>query len=98
MAAYTIGETAITATLTANVADTVSLKLYGQHLEIINLDLTSIIWIRWDGTAATVAGTDCVPVPANSSWIPPAHITIQNSLSLISNGTPQYCVSRIVNQ
>lgn len=96
MAAVTLGVAAKTATLVANTADTVTLLANTpspQPVEIINLDATNVIWVKFDATAATVAGDDCFPVPPNSTWIPPVSIT---TLSLISSGTPQYTISRIV--
>lgn len=97
MANVSVAE-AKTATLSAATADTITFSgnESATKCEIVNLSTTStdVIWARCDGTAATVAGTDCVPIPANSSWRPPATIT---TLSLIAAATPQYCVNRIVS-
>lgn len=83
-----------TATLGANTADTVTFSgVTATKCEVINLDASAVIWARFDGTPATVAGDDCVPIPANSTWTPPGTIT---TLSLISSAAPQYTVNRIL--
>lgn len=92
MAAVSVGR-AKTATLVAATADTITFTApTSTPCEIVNLDASAVIWARLDGTA-TVAGDDCIPIPGNSSWSPPSTPT---TISLISAGTPQYCVHRIV--
>lgn len=92
MTAVSVGSVAKTATLGANTADTVTFLPAGPTpAEIVNLDSSSMIWINPVG-AATVAGTDCIPVPPNSSFMLSGVIT----LSVISAGAAQYCVNRVV--
>lgn len=92
MAAVSVGSVSKTATLTAATADTVTFTASGPiPCEIVNLDSSATIWFRVDGTAS-VAGTDCIPLPPlNAFTIPGA-----TSISVISAGTPQYTVSRLV--
>lgn len=65
---------------------------------VTNLDLTgaSIIWVRHDGTAATVAGQGCKPVlPGQTVFIPRTKTLATGDgteVSLISDGTPAYSV------
>lgn len=90
--------TAKTQALVANTADTVTFNGGQAVCEIVNLDATSAIWIRLDGTAATVEGAECIPIPANSSFRVPATPDIAVGISVISTGTPKYCVHRVVSQ
>ncbi len=85
------------AVLVGNAEDTITMNAPGAtHIEVINLSTTTtdIIWCRWDGSVATVNGDDCVPIPANSSQVIPGTVA---SISLISVGTPRYCVTRLVH-
>lgn len=93
MANVTLGNVAVTATLVGSTADTVTPNApVPCAVEVMNLDTAAMIWARADGSAATVAGVDCIPIPANSAYF----FTGINSVSLISSGTPQYTVDRVV--
>lgn len=82
-----------TATLVANTADTITPNAPAPcRVEIANNDATAVIWMRMDGTPATVAGDDCQIIPAGTQFTPPG---MPNTISLISSGTPQYTVSRV---
>lgn len=92
-----------TQTLSAATADTVTVTAATvgaaggsgepSDIEIVNLSATAadIMWAKKDGTA-TVAGTDCIPIPASSAYI----FRRASTISVISAGTPQYTVDRLV--
>lgn len=92
MAAVSVGVLAKTATLVAATADTVTFTPAGPTpCEIVNLDTSAIIWFRVDGVA-TVAGDDCIPIPAGGAFT----LSGATTISIISSGTPQYTVDRLV--
>lgn len=55
-------------TLTANQVDTVTLASLHDTCEVYNAATSDVdIWIRTDGSDPTVAGDDCIRVPAGTS-------------------------------
>lgn len=84
-------------TLVANTASPITHAADTAVFSVTNLDLTTgaTIWVRHDGTAATVAGARCKPVlPGSTVEFPrrksrdPAGFTV----SLISSGAAPYSV------
>lgn len=58
--------------------------------EVTNMDGAAAVWFTTNGVAATVAGDDCIGLPAAISSVEVAEETAGNvSVSLISAGTPQ---------
>lgn len=79
--------------LTANVAASVTVYVGPQGLWVTNRSQAGEIWVRMDGTAATVAGNDCFVVLGARNFASHAgNVTV----SLISTGTPNYEVSGAV--
>lgn len=78
MAAITTRLDAITWTLGAGVADTLQfLDTPGvAFIKIVNLDATNMVWVRRDGSVATVEGAGCMPVPPGNG-----------SLTVTANGS-----------
>lgn len=80
-------------TLVANTPTSVTVRGWDNGVWVINRTASTEIWVRLDGTAATVAGADCFCVSGARNFpTPNANVT----LSLISTGTPDYSVEGAV--
>lgn len=77
-------------TLVANTATPVTIRAWTLGIWVLNRSTTGDeIWVRLDGTAATVAGVGCYLVTGARNFpAPNANVTV----SLISTGTPNYAV------
>lgn len=94
MAAYSVLRSK-TATLVAATEDTVTLTASLSTIRVTNFSTTARISVRMDGTAATVDGDNTVPVPPDSTITLLASeylLASDQVVSLISAGTPDYCV------
>jgi hypothetical protein len=80
-------------TLVAATVDTVTLGADWAHVEVTNLDTTSPIYVRVDGTAPTVAGEETFVVPAGGYRILEVPTATDTVVELISAGTPDYAVT-----
>lgn len=86
------GALSATATLVADTADTVTLSAgtSGKMGEVTNHG-DGVLYVRGDGTAATVAGDECTPVLAGERVA--VGLTATGTLSVISAATPTYTVA-----
>lgn len=91
----------LSATLTANVADTVSFASNIRTVTVINRSTANDLWVRADGIAATVAGADCYYVGpgqrtdifSNAAFNDPSTGTVNVlTLSLISATATPYTI------
>lgn len=80
-----------TVTLVAATATPVTFGTFNaSRCEVTNMDGASAVWFTTDGTTATVAGDNCVGLPAAISSVEVAEdLSGSVSVSLISAGTPQ---------
>lgn len=77
-------------TLVANSASSQTIRCGPYGLWVVNRTAGTEIWVRLDGTAATVAGNDCFVVTGARNFPTPNRSV---TVSLISSGTPSYEVS-----
>jgi hypothetical protein len=82
-------------TLTPATADTVSLRLRHQAIEVLNRDATGVIYVREDGTTAVVGADDNFIVTAGQSLVIPTDPTTTATLTLISSTACAYSVTGI---
>lgn len=80
-------------TLAANTESHVTVRSWDQGVWVINRTGSGEIWVRLDGTAATVAGANCYVVLGARNF-PTGNTNV--TVSLISTGTPAYSVEGAV--
>lgn len=99
MASYTVpaGDFgAYEKTLTASTVDTVTFTGADVAEVAITTDGTAAIYVRFDGTNPTVAGTPCRMVPAIAGvYLMAPRTAGATVVKLISSGTPKYSVMRM---
>lgn len=91
-----------TATLAAATEDRVTVTGTFRTIQVVNFDATARISVTYQGAAATVDGNDTVPVPpggtttlyedVSGGGASRVDVTTDVVVSLISAGTPTYCV------
>lgn len=82
---------AITATSGVAVVDTVTIAQTSKKVRVLNLG-ASDLFVRHDGTAATVNGADNVVVPAEGQYVIEFKTAKVPVLSVISAAATQYTV------
>ncbi len=80
-----------TVTLTANQVSTVTITGFNaSRCEVTNMDGAAAAWFTTDGSTPSVAGDNCVGLPAAISSVEVAEeISGDVAVKLISAGTPQ---------
>jgi hypothetical protein len=95
MASYNV-VSAKTATLVGSTADTITFSRAGDRVYLVNAGAgtISMTYASPGGslTAATVDGDNTISVPVGTFVYPPVGNISVGSVSLISSGTPKYCV------
>lgn len=93
MASYTV-ERAKTATLVASTADTVTFEHGYPRIEVVHQGSSGVVYVRTDGTAATVAGDDCyVVMPGDAVYVPTGPTPAE--ISVISASAVTYTVTGV---
>ena len=88
---------ALAGALVANTPASVTVTASQYGIWVENRTAATEIWVRLDGTAATVAGNDCYLVTGARNFPTPfGGKDVNVAVSLISSSTPSYAVSGVV--
>ena len=94
-----MAERSISGTTTAATATSaITLSGAGSALEVFNRELGStsgddVLWVQYSGTAPTVGGDECFPVPPGVARVVPARNAGYNTVRLIATNAVDYTVS-----
>lgn len=93
MASYSVRRVK-SATLTAGTADTITFSQTYPEVEVLHRGTSGTLWVRADGSAATVAGDECYAVqPYEAVILPPG--PQPPSVSVISSDAVAYTVTGV---
>lgn len=93
MAAVTFNDQAVTGSLGATTADTVTMTNPGPF-ELTNLDAVNAVWVRLDGQVASIFGVNCIPVLGGRVRV--FNVTAPTFSIFPGAATPQYVLSRVI--